>query len=138
MDELVRFLYARLDDDTRGARSVVGREWGFAAGWVFDERARGVCEVGDEETGRYIAGQDPARVLRGAKALKGIVDAYAEAARRRDAAVARIGERGDRVSGADLDAWDRAQYRAGVLEGPLRLIALTYADHPDYRDAWRP
>ncbi|CAK7286355.1 DUF6221 family protein [Streptomyces misionensis] len=41
------------------------------------------------------------------------------------------------MSGTDLDAWDRAQYQAGILEGPLCLIALTYADHPAYRDAWR-
>ncbi|MFE7301550.1 DUF6221 family protein [Streptomyces sp. NPDC057579] len=145
MDDLVWFLYARLDDDARAARSALGREWLFGAGWLIaegppggSERPREVCEIADEPTGRYIARQNPARVLRGGAALKRIVDEYAETARRRDTAVGRIKERGERASQEDLDAWDRSQYQAGILEGPLRLLALTYADHPDYRDTWRP
>jgi hypothetical protein len=29
-------------------------------------------------------------------------------------------------------------YKAQMIEGVLRTLALPYADHPDYREKWRP
>jgi hypothetical protein len=68
----------------------------------------------------YVLAHDPARVLRDIEAKRAIVDDLAE--------VLRWGER----KGPDY------QDGAESCERTLKRLALAYADHPDYREVWRP
>ena len=84
MDDLVKFLRARLDEDAEP------------------------CEGASE----YVDCRDLSeRRVRDVEAKRQIVDRCA--------------------SIADGSAWDLA-------EEVLRLLALPYVDHPDYREEWRP
>lgn len=71
--------------------------------------------------GEHIARWDPARVLAECQAKRRIVKAWASA---RDAA----NDTGEMRTYGEEEG----------LEEALRLLALPYADHPDYRDEWRP
>lgn len=43
------------------------------------------------------------------------------------------------VDAAGAPDWDRdAGWRAAGLEDALKELAAVYADHPDYREEWRP
>ena len=85
----------------------------------------GSPEVEDTEQGKadvdHIARHDPARVLREVEAKRAIVADYADACAKYRA--------------------DRTEFRAGerfaALLAATRLAAV-YADHPDYREEWKP
>ena len=81
----------------------------------------------------HIARWDPARVLAECEAKRRIVDAYQDAKHHYD-------EEHD-VDGApkysDGAVWAFLD-KLEVWEQALKLIALPYADHPDYRQEWRP
>ncbi|MER8220860.1 DUF6221 family protein [Streptomyces sp. NPDC094143] len=152
MDDLVQFLRDRLDEDERTAREAamsVGRT-GYKNGvlvnpparfgddlvadgaqWVSSHHLVVRKRLGPEEKGRIVAdcggfgarpvavhaaAHDPARVL-----------AEVEAKRR-------VIERCTAVQGLLLDDFT-AEHLADEV---LALIALPYADHPDYREEWRP
>lgn len=120
MDDLVTFLRARLNEDEQEAAAA------SPGPWHVDAEADEVLAVDDivvaegfalsgqqlRATTRHIARHDPARVL-------------AEVAAKRSM-IGRID------SHATIMGWDEVH---GDL---LRLLALPYADHPDYRDEWRP
>ncbi|MGZ4524215.1 MAG: DUF6221 family protein, partial [Mycobacteriaceae bacterium] len=65
----------------------------------------------------HIARHDPARVLAECEAKRRIVERY-------------------RVCEPNYDEGNRLETR--VLDWTMRLLALPYADHPDYDPAWRP
>jgi hypothetical protein len=120
---LTEFLLARIAEDEYAARAFVN-ELGEARRWRCDEvggtvRRDGVPPFGlsDVEAttpthleAAHIARHDPARVLAECEAKRRIVE------------VALPGERDD----------------AGERFRILRILATVYADHPDYRDEWRP
>lgn len=66
----------------------------------------------DHDAARHIARWDPARVLAECEAKRQIVERCA--------------------------AVDFAMPSTHLAHGVLALLALPYADHPDYRDEWRP
>ncbi|RYJ26450.1 hypothetical protein CU044_3743 [Streptomyces sp. L-9-10] len=141
MGELV-FLRARLDEDERVARRVKSswRQIGETGVIVASDGGRAEECANGNWTGiaERIVRHDPERVLREIDAKRQIVEDYATTARLRDEAAARIKAAGDSPGAEDLDVWDRAQREAGILEGPVRLLATVYADHPGYREEWRP
>jgi len=75
--------------------------------------------------GAHIIRHDPARVLREVEAKRAVLAQY-ESAR-------------EQVR-HPVSAENRAAARVaqGELEDVLRLLAAVYADHPDYREEWRP
>lgn len=119
--ELIAFVRARLDEDAALAAS--GETWS-----AFDE-TQGTRRVDVDHSiervvactrswrGLHIARHDPARVLREVEAKREVV---------------RLAERAHDYHGTFMNGF------AAALEGALRLFALPYADHPDYRQEWRP
>jgi hypothetical protein len=87
---------------------------------VYDGGAQPV--VYDESTpsheeAEHIARHDPARVLRDIEAKREVV---------------RLAERARDYHETFTDGF------AAAMEGALRLFALSFADHPGYREEWRP
>lgn len=123
--DLVEFLTARLDEDEHAARAATPGPWA-----VDDEsyaeavRAEDVAVVAGGRWGGeasvfestadalHIARHDPARVL-----------AEVDAKRQLLAWVLR---------------WPMRPHPPSSVDGVLELLALPYADHPDYDEAWRP
>lgn len=157
-DDLITFLRARLDDDERIAKAATTGPWS-----VNDEsfaesiRATDGTEVvaggrwGGEapvfestEDALHIAAHDPARTLLEIEAKRQLLaDALAEkhvvvedcwytcpaATEERDG--------GETCNDADSDKPCNCGRDARV-ERRLRLLAMSYADHPDHREEWRP
>ncbi|MGV9756956.1 DUF6221 family protein [Streptomyces tricolor] len=132
MDELVGFLRARLDEDEQTARQATEGPW---TAEVSGETGHCVIPSDAQSTREYVARtqlyaaafdaehmarHDPARVLRDVEAKRGIVDDLAEVIRW----AARKGP--GYQDGADS------------CERTLKRLALPYADHPNYREEWRP
>lgn len=147
---IVEFLRARLDEDEATARVATPGPWLYSRSEreMTIEGADGhtvaelmVCP--DHEgrrlaDGLHITGHDPARVLREVEAKRAIVDEYVELRDRCAAAWVDysdwlegkpVPERGPSVSSHDPAIRD-------ALSDLLRLLALPYADHPDYDTAW--
>lgn len=139
MSDMVEFIRARLDEDERIARAVEDRsdpwhgQWraeGNQAlrtrnGWVLAHN-RGEPHVPGLLA--HIARHDPARVLAEVDAKRRILDDVVDEASGLDAQVDgefRVGIRDTKTE----------PYLGDVL---LRLLALPYASHPDYREEWRP
>jgi hypothetical protein len=120
MDTLVEFLHARLAEDEQVARVATPGPWRWAA-------------LG-EATTDHIARHDPARVLAEIDAKRRIVDMHS--------------------GHHECAAWDRhstdltpTDHTDTVLvdrgythedDPTLRLLALPYAAHKDYRAEWAP
>jgi hypothetical protein len=140
MDDLVAFLRARLDEDEQTARAAVPGPWSetgrdsVGEGMVHSDTT-GWSVVGSVKTGygpnapyanvslnaAHIARHDPARVLRDVEARRVIVNQYAE------------------VEANDTDdAYEYADGWANALGLAVRQLAAVYADHPSYREEWRP
>lgn len=76
---------------------------------------RRVADISDPETARHIARHDPARVLAEVEAKRQIVEHH-----------------GEPHECPEYDvAWDSPC-------PTLRHLAAVYADHPDYREEWKP
>jgi hypothetical protein len=117
MDDLVQFLRARLDDDAATATAAGGGPWTDEEGFAdvdpwFELPA---------ELANHALRHDPARVLAEVDAKRQILDGYAQLHTSRD-----------RLHDTAL------HLQHHVLGSVVRLLALPYADHPDYQDAWRP
>ncbi|MEV4440441.1 DUF6221 family protein [Streptomyces sp. NPDC049577] len=136
---LAAFLRARLDEDERIARAA------FPASWVRHEHVAGV-HADDAEEGRqygtavadcrrvpdgygvpnalHIHRHQPARVLADVEAHRAVLDLYEN----------------PETSEALPDSLNRltTSVQRHVLGDVVRLLALPYAGHPDYRDEWRP
>jgi len=117
---LTEFLLARIAEDESVARnSALHFDDGRRANWL--EAASGVLDTGDElwtlgdsAISRHAERFDPARVLAECEAKRRIVELV----------------RPDPSMPVDSGRF--------VSAGVLMLLALPYADHPDYRDEWRP
>ncbi|MGV9888413.1 DUF6221 family protein [Streptomyces sp. NPDC003395] len=134
MDDLVQFLRDRLDEDERVARAAAQAErtntWSAlpdSYGGVLDGTGRRSLAVGyggvmEPEIAAHIARHDPARALAEVDAKRRLLEKAADA------------ERYSRTTWANAGSVGAASaYRA-----TLRLLALPYVDHPDYREDWRP
>ena len=130
MDDLVAFLRARLDEDEQVARAAIERqpydEWDATGATGDDDAALAHAEVvkiarphptpAARAIAQHIARWDPARVLAEVEAKRRIITSY------------------------QLFATDPVQsgtYVSGLLDAIL-LLVQPYADHPDYREEWRP
>lgn len=144
--DLIAFLRARLDEDEATARAVVwdgsgnGLSWGLAAS--------ATVEVGDEEfntddrtVANHIVNNDPARVLAEVAAKLALVDDL-------------LAERHvvcedpwytcglateERDGGECIHEAEQGRCTCGLdarRDRRLRLLALPYASHPDYREEW--
>ena len=122
MDELVQFLGARLDEDEAVIEA--------PESWTeFEESQQGTRRVDVDHSiervvactrawrGVHIARHDPAHVLRDIEAKRQLVARYERAMENRRA------HPDDLASAGALLA----------LHGAVKLLALPYADHPDYR-----
>ncbi|WP_406000710.1 DUF6221 family protein [Streptomyces sp. NBC_00829] len=148
MSDLVAFLRARLDEDQQLADAAPPGPWdarpsdaadlwtvlgpyGAYSRFNADEDVRtvtayrlevagsdiGAGGVRSREAAEHMARHDPARVLREVEAKRRIVEE------------------------ANLylcDSGPLCGYRSKHGHNVLRLLALPYVDHPDYREEWRP
>lgn len=146
-DDLIAFLRARLAEDEQIARAATSGPWEARPvvygpadeGWgppdLWEIAAGQVTVVGHQmhEGGgvytvadaRHIAGYDPARVLREVEARRRVVELCEPPL---------------------IEVTNPLHGERSFLPGQgapwgepvLRLLALPYADHPDYRQEWRP
>lgn len=142
IDEIAAFVEARLADDERIAQEAtegVSRQtddpwsgiWSTGASYqpgLIEDSGGGVVvyDEGSPSAAQavHIARHDPARVLRDVAAKRRIL---AEV-------VTRIDEL-DRHLEADYVGGDNTTGESDLL---LKLLAAPYADHPAYREEWRP
>ncbi|MFE0651072.1 DUF6221 family protein [Streptomyces sp. NPDC059534] len=125
MEDLIAFLRARLDEDEQIARAP---HPAFLA-WEYDASVWQIRDLGNGNElanvlprrayGEHIARHDPARVLAEVDAKRELLSCYEAMAA--DVLV---------VTGVESIL---SEYRRVILPG----LALPYADHPDYQDAWR-
>jgi hypothetical protein len=114
MSDLVEFLRARLDEDEQAARATSDGAW-FTQRTLETNLSAAVADAA------FIARSTPKRMLAEVEAKRRMLtDLYPEI--KADGETI-LGEWGD-------DPCDRDMV--------LYLLALPYADHPDYRDEWRP
>jgi hypothetical protein len=136
-NDLAQFLRDRLDEDEQTARAT---EWcagtktfnGWDAHRVDDDewevRSRGAQIVRDvgPEFAAHIARHDPARVLAEVEAKRRIVECHESW----------VAGNGDTICGRcgreHIDGRPGGHFPCQTL----RLLALPYADHPDYRQEW--
>src|SRR3954471_23024435 len=123
MAGLADFLLARIAEDEAVAQAAVQTtERGGSEGWYWSNAGEAVflggtstpVVWGDEQSrpaGNHIARHDPARVLADCEAKRRIVALASDA----------------------LES-----ERPGVLGAVAELLALSYADHPEYDEEWRP
>lgn len=148
MSDLTDFLLARIAEDEAVAREATPGEW-YVVGTAFDrdwmQSGYVSSDSGHEVTGEksdavygpdcaLIARFQPARVLAECEAKRRVVEWCGERVRVWV---------GDRYPGTTSEAERPGDYVPGKLAHledsvVLRLLALPYADHPEYRDEWRP
>lgn len=131
MNGLAEFLKARLDEDEQAARDAGADTWTASDSGLYHEDAStqpgpfavdGYGYLGAE--GIHIARHDPARVLREVEAKRRIMALH----------TIRSGTGGD----WDTDPAAICNECGGLYPcETLELLALPYADHPDYREEWR-
>lgn len=131
MDDLARWLGAQLDEDERALRA--GLDAAVPpSGHVMQDRVlfggldRGVPEPIMDA---YVLFGDPARVLREIDAKRRQVEWCVEVIGDRD--LSRYGEFGSLKH-------DPQALAVTLAVETLRLLALPYADRPDYRAEWAP
>jgi len=125
-EEIIQFLIARLDEDEAASRIAEAEE---ASPWSTDSRGENIYSASDNpahpfaiapwgdlgvEVSKHIARWDPARVL-------------ADIAAKRRIVLERPWPSGRN--------WDLVR---AWHDTTVRLFALQYAAHPDYREEWRP
>lgn len=140
VSDLVEFLRARLAEDEQTARRALGGEWTCLVAPRFAAPGeRGEIEVGGQvlavptpETGLHIARHDPARTLREVAAKRAIIDEHEIT---HDTVTAE-GNFSSEPGCGTCHEMDGETYAGGYCR-TLRLLALPYADHPDYDESWR-
>lgn len=123
MSDLVTFLRARLDEDEAVLRA--------CAGGVPQWRPEDIAIFGPDlspEVRTHIARHDPARVLKEIEAKRRVVELHRPVQKRS------TGSGGGVIEDCQVCDHFPARYPCTTL----RLLALPYADHPDYQEQWRP
>jgi hypothetical protein len=145
MDDLLRWLDALLEEDTRIAHAACWDDqsdvWtarpprgSYERYTVVDYLDDGVVAVtpenaDDDGVGQHIAAWDPARVLREIEAKRQLLDEHQDV--------------NDGSCGTCVDGqWGYPTHGGSSPQlfpcRTLRLLALPYADRPGYREEWRP
>ncbi|WP_409186703.1 DUF6221 family protein [Amycolatopsis sp. VS8301801F10] len=151
MDDLITFLRAQIDIDEQIAKAAAdgllwhgpvktGSVWEADRGFVFTEgQVPGVWDEClwkadtpgrytremSEHCGHHVARHDPARVLAEVDAKRKIIDEHAEPGD--DNVICRVCR----------EPW-QGDFTVPLPCPTLRLLALPYAGHPDYRQEWKP
>jgi hypothetical protein len=131
VEDLIAFLRARLDEDERIARGVQWDSSGNTLDWRLPFSA--TVEVGteafttdDSAIAAHVARHDPARVLAEVDAKRRIIDECAYWLDKiNESATAEI-------------PYPNLPERGEVVLPVITLLGLPYADHPHYRNEWRP
>ena len=130
---LVEFLRARLDEVERNARAATPGPWEQVperVGWLSSAEYWHVVDCSGtpaaRENAEHIARHDPARALAEVDAKRKLVAAYESAVTAYGAA-----EVGTAVH-------DLMTGSVNSLRYALQLHALPYADHPGFKEEWRP
>lgn len=138
MDDLVQFLRDRLNEDERAAQRADPGQWIFRTLGRHDLAAvkteTGMAQLdGSRATANavHMTRHDPARVLREVEAKRRMLDEHTPAR-----PPGRPNMERHCLSCTTAQTWDEASGESTCLT--LRLLALPYADHPDYRNDWRP
>jgi hypothetical protein len=154
-DDLVAFLRARLDEDEQVARAATGEEWGAVNPSqpyvIFDvdafrenktlESVGRLASVERAEDRAHIARHDPARVLADIHAKRRAIAPYAAALEERGPLRDRIRAvlHKDHKEFARLHRQESELIETERRYRPIvQALALPYADHPHYRQEWRP
>lgn len=142
-NDLIAFLRARLDEDEQAARDAAvwwgdSDEPGEALHWrrvpcghIWHNHDSSIADEVMPPHADHIARHDPARVLLEVEAKRRLVAEIFEYEATED------GELGCCHSADDIAAGQCPGTDLDKLPA-LRLLALPYADHPDYREQWRP
>lgn len=135
MTGIVEFLAARLNEDEQAAMaaSLKGHktwrtEYGELGDYqIVDDADRLIVEELVNMTGQaeHIALNDPASVLRDVEAKRQIIQAH-------PMEHSKVSDFTDCAACLDADSY------LGYPCLTVRLLALPFADHPDYREEWRP
>ncbi|MFB6593947.1 DUF6221 family protein [Streptomyces diastaticus] len=137
--DLITFLRARLGEDEAVARAATAGPWVESGvgdhGWGVSFSALGSgVEADDSDQGRadaaHIARHDPARVLAEVEAKRRVVGECAYWNERMEAEA--VNPPKFPQPGLDLGLL------LDAMNPILRHLAAPYADHPDYREEWRP
>ena len=142
MDDLIAFLRARLDEDEQTARAV-GYERIEVVDYLWESKhlllqrddgeAKATSEL-DASLATHIARHDPARVLAEVDAKRRTVELHGPATLHAGGGAAHFETVRVCRSCEPPKQFPETAYPCATL----RLLALPYASHPDYRDAWRP
>jgi hypothetical protein len=144
-DDLVQFLRDRLNEDEAHALSASNGQprcatWSLDE-WFGREEPHSLIAVGTETQpvvlghftadplptaqAAHIARHDPARVLREVEAKRGVLNQYEDV-------------REQVRNPVSAENRHSARIEQGTLGDVMRLLALPYAGHLDFRDEWRP
>lgn len=156
--EITEFLRARLDEDEEIAWRCIEGGAGRYARWIFDRETHSVVAphgsviasrsqpdtLLSDVDGEHIARHDPARVQGEVRAKRRLIqDALAQRhhvdpdAWYTCAAATLEHDGGEMI----CDTRERGVCDCGrdvTVEHRLRLLAMPYSSHPDYRTLWRP
>jgi predicted NAD-dependent protein-ADP-ribosyltransferase YbiA (DUF1768 family) len=143
MNDFATFLRARLDEDEALAREAPEGPWHI--GNAVDPTktcnvhtfpgARLVADGLNWLVAEHIARHNPARVLRDIEARRALLalhEPHQQPGRYSD-----VNDRATWMTCCSMCQVDMVQEGDWPCE-TLRLLALSYADHPDYRQEWRP
>lgn len=141
MNDVIEFLRARLDEDEQAARAAGWHRWVL----VDDEistvgNGRLVVRLERDYDGPHITRHDPARVLREVDAKRRIVELHGPL---------QLPATNYRPTMLQCEyCASLCHSRSGLgcdqpIDAPwpcdtVRLMALPYADHPDFDESWRP
>ncbi|MFD9630075.1 DUF6221 family protein [Streptomyces violascens] len=156
-DDLVQFIRDRLDEDEQAARTTNGYSIETADGDFPGEKY--LVLRGDHldrftaplptDLAAHIARHDPARVLAEVEAKRQLLDLHPITTVRQQYSEADLVEGVGpnyerRLKRPDEPYCETCDMYDGVIDGDgtpcptLRLLALPFATHPDYREEWRP
>ncbi len=122
--DLTAFIRARLDEDEQVACAAGNRRWLVQDNIIelYPEREDdGFMSWPTRADARHAANWDPIRVLREVEAKRRLLDFWSIAY-----------SKPEDFPGVE---WEKVRANAAWT---VRLLALPYADHPDYREQWRP
>jgi hypothetical protein len=132
---LAEFLLARIDEDETVARESFyeGQHWyaeeESVQSWPGGEDDDRVWMADRKRDAQHVVNWQPVRVLAECEAKRGVVGLLAIAEEQYQAT---------RLGAADYADVARAQITRDALLRAVQFLALPYADHPDYREEWRP
>ncbi len=124
--DLVEFLRARLDEDYEVAQ----REGTHRDGSPID--AAWWARVAGDADSTLVEMFSPARVLAEVEAKRAMLDEHQPNAE--PYSWVKCSRCVETMAGRYQEDWEPQKYPCRTL----RLLALPYADHPDYREEWRP